>query len=241
MPRNLGKTGHLIWKQPSVLSSLPDSSSRYAGESRWPNPALGRAVSKWNRAGRSAYTRPQQLTGTGANPPGPDALDRVVQQQEQRPEVEPRPDNLCRLGPERIHDQQPVPLQPVKIEAQRGDIGGDLLRRGDLDRRHRAQAAPAVLRRLRPPMAVRDLPRQPRRATTNRSSSTGLPIGTCQDALDTACGLYLNDPTAWAYHPTNLRPRPLRLSQSRPDQGVHWRAAALVSPRLPTPCCRRNW
>jgi hypothetical protein len=26
----------------------------------------------------------------------------------------------------------------------------------------------------------------------------GLPIGTCQDALDTACGLYLNDPTAWA-------------------------------------------
>ena len=26
---------------------------------------------------------------------------------------------------------------------------------------------------------------------------TGLPVGTCQDALDTACGLYLNDPTAW--------------------------------------------
>jgi hypothetical protein len=25
----------------------------------------------------------------------------------------------------------------------------------------------------------------------------GLPVGTCQDALDTACGLYLNDPTAW--------------------------------------------
>jgi hypothetical protein len=23
---------------------------------------------------------------------------------------------------------------------------------------------------------------------------TGLPVGTCQDALDTACGLYLNDP-----------------------------------------------
>jgi hypothetical protein len=31
---------------------------------------------------------------------------------------------------------------------------------------------------------------------------TGLPYGTCQDALDTACGLYLNDPTAW----TDLRP-----------------------------------
>jgi len=26
---------------------------------------------------------------------------------------------------------------------------------------------------------------------------TGLPIGTCEDALDTACGLYLGDPTAW--------------------------------------------
>ena len=28
---------------------------------------------------------------------------------------------------------------------------------------------------------------------------TGLPVGTCQDALDTACGLYLNDPTAWIH------------------------------------------
>src|SRR5918994_1700218 len=26
---------------------------------------------------------------------------------------------------------------------------------------------------------------------------TGLPVGTCEDALDTACGLYLRDPTAW--------------------------------------------
>lgn len=26
---------------------------------------------------------------------------------------------------------------------------------------------------------------------------TGLPGGTCEDALDTACGLYLGDPTAW--------------------------------------------
>ena len=38
---------------------------------------------------------------------------------------------------------------------------------------------------------------------------TGLPVGTCQDALDTACGLYLNDPTAWTRPPTNLRTRPL--------------------------------
>src|SRR5438445_13048602 len=41
---------------------------------------------------------------------------------------------------------------------------------------------------------------------------TGLPVGTCQDALDTACGLYLNDPTAWIQPPTNLRARPLRRS-----------------------------
>jgi len=34
---------------------------------------------------------------------------------------------------------------------------------------------------------------------------TGLPIGTCQDALDTACGVYFNDPTAWTGPPTNLR------------------------------------
>jgi hypothetical protein len=30
----------------------------------------------------------------------------------------------------------------------------------------------------------------------------GLTFGTCQDALDLACGLYLNDPTAWQ----DLRP-----------------------------------
>jgi hypothetical protein len=26
---------------------------------------------------------------------------------------------------------------------------------------------------------------------------TGTPVGTAEDALDCACGLYLNDPTAW--------------------------------------------
>ena len=26
---------------------------------------------------------------------------------------------------------------------------------------------------------------------------SGYPVGTCEEALDTACGLYLNDPTAW--------------------------------------------
>jgi hypothetical protein len=41
---------------------------------------------------------------------------------------------------------------------------------------------------------------------------TGLPVGSCQDALDTACGLYLNDPTAWTQPPANLRARPLSRS-----------------------------
>ena len=45
---------------------------------------------------------------------------------------------------------------------------------------------------------------------------TGLPVGTCQDALDTACGLYLNDPTAWIQPPTNLRARPLSSASARP-------------------------
>ena len=33
--------------------------------------------------------------------------------------------------------------------------------------------------------------------TKNPILPTGLPVGTCEDALDTACGLYLGDPTAW--------------------------------------------
>ena len=47
---------------------------------------------------------------------------------------------------------------------------------------------------------------------------TGLPVGSCQDALDTACGLYLNDPTAWIRPPTNLRARPLSLATRAADQ-----------------------
>jgi hypothetical protein len=57
---------------------------------------------------------------------------------------------------------------------------------------------------------------------------TGLPVGTCQDALDTACGLYLNDPTAWIQPPTNLRARPLSLA------GRSWRFSRLsTSPGRP--------
>ena len=32
---------------------------------------------------------------------------------------------------------------------------------------------------------------------------TGYPVGTPEEALDCACGLYLNDPTAWTEPPTN--------------------------------------
>ena len=32
---------------------------------------------------------------------------------------------------------------------------------------------------------------------------TGYSGGTCEEALDTACGLYLGDPTAWLTPPTN--------------------------------------
>jgi hypothetical protein len=34
---------------------------------------------------------------------------------------------------------------------------------------------------------------------------TGLPIGTCQDGLETSCGLDLNNPAAWTGSSTNLR------------------------------------
>jgi len=32
---------------------------------------------------------------------------------------------------------------------------------------------------------------------------SGYPVGTPEEALDCACGLYLNDPTAWRLPPTN--------------------------------------
>ncbi|HEY7008565.1 MAG TPA: hypothetical protein VH395_06485 [Jatrophihabitantaceae bacterium] len=32
---------------------------------------------------------------------------------------------------------------------------------------------------------------------------SGYPVGTPEEALDCACGLYLNDPTAWTEPPTN--------------------------------------
>ena len=68
---------------------------------------------------------------------------------------------------------------------------------------------------------------------------TGLPVGTCQDALDTACGLYLNDPTAWTRPPANLRARPLSLvleSAHYWRRRAPWRAPRRRT-RLPPPSC----
>jgi hypothetical protein len=36
---------------------------------------------------------------------------------------------------------------------------------------------------------------------------SGYPVGTCEEALDTACGLYLNDPTAWDTNPRRTNGR----------------------------------
>src|ERR1700756_1948655 len=60
---------------------------------------------------------------------------------------------------------------------------------------------------------------------------TGLPAGTCQDALDTACGLYLNDPTAWTRPPTNLRARPLSVCHAASGTSA-WRSAPGTSTSL---------
>ena len=59
-----------------------------------------------------------------------------------------------------------------------------------------AQTVPAALRRLRPQWQFA-IYRASHDDYDESIFPTGLPIGTCQEALDTACGLYLNDPTAW--------------------------------------------
>jgi hypothetical protein len=54
-----------------------------------------------------------------------------------------------------------------------------------------------------------DLPHQggqpalPASSGPARPLPSGLPIGSPEGALDCACGLYLNDPTAWLTPPTN--------------------------------------
>ena len=63
-------------------------------------------------------------------------------------------------------------------------------------RRHHSQTVRAALDGLGPPPGLRDLPRRPRRLPRidlpHRSNRRH-----CEDALDTACGLYLGDRTTW--------------------------------------------
>ena len=68
----------------------------------------------------------------------------------------------------------------------------------------RRAAVPRALRRLRQPMAVRHLLRASHDDYDESAFPTCLPIGTCQDALDSACGLYLNDPTVLDLTPDEL-------------------------------------
>ena len=44
---------------------------------------------------------------------------------------------------------------------------------------------------------------------------TGLPVGSCQDALDTACGLYLNDPRRLDPNPDELTVETTKLARRR--------------------------
>ena len=53
-------------------------------------------------------------------------------------------------------------------------------------------------------MAVRHLLRASHDDYDESAIPTCLPIGTCQDALDSACGLYLNDPTVLDLTPDEL-------------------------------------
>ena len=93
----------------------------------------------------------------------------------------------ARPGPRTLApDHQPADPPPRRLQLRRRDPG----------RRHHAQAVPAALRRLRPPWQFA-IYRASHDDYDESVFPTGLPVGTCQDALDTACGLYLNDPTAW--------------------------------------------
>ncbi|HWG63133.1 MAG TPA: hypothetical protein VG253_15645 [Streptosporangiaceae bacterium] len=55
---------------------------------------------------------------------------------------------------------------------------------------------PAALHRLRPPRQFA-IYRASHDDYDESIFPTGLPVGTCQQALDAACGLYLNNPTVW--------------------------------------------
>ncbi len=71
----------------------------------------------------------QHLDRVQHDPPGADAPDRVVENQEERPEVERAGgDDLGGLDLERDHREQAVPLELVEVEAERAHVQGDLLR-----------------------------------------------------------------------------------------------------------------
>jgi len=53
-------------------------------------------------------------------------------------------------------------------------------------------------------VGLRDLPRQPRRLP--KLLPAGYSAGTAEDALDTACGLYLADPHRVDLNPDELTP-----------------------------------
>ena len=70
------------------------------------------------------------------------------------------------------------------------------LRRRPAARRHHAAAVPAALRRIRQHLGIRHLPGQ-QRQLRGLHPAQRLPGRHPEEALDCACGLYLNDPTAW--------------------------------------------
>ena len=74
------------------------------------------------------------------------------------------------------------------------------LRRRPAPRRHRAAPVPAALRRLRHTWGFA-IYRASHDDYEDSILPSGYPAGTPQEALDCACGLYLNDPTAWLTQP----------------------------------------
>ena len=95
---------------------------------------------------------------------------------------------LQRQGPRTLApDHQPAHPPPRDLQLRRRHFG----------RRHHAQAVKAALCRLRPASGSSRSTAPATTSTTNPSSPPGLPVGTCQDPLDTACRLYFNDPIAW--------------------------------------------
>ncbi len=141
------------------------------------------------------------LNGVEHDPLGPDALDGVVEQGEQRLKVElPRLDDFRGIDPEGMHHEQPVPLQPVEVESQRGDVGAHLAGRLlEGDQHARLAVLPGARdEELQPQQRLagsgaarhqgRPAPRQPARGDLVQSldprrglRQPGTPIGPVQD------------------------------------------------------------